>query len=57
MFDLCASEAPFKSFNSYDPANRGSFPRRRKPSSNVGRYTFMGDLNPFAGFRAPATDC
>jgi hypothetical protein len=22
-----------------------------------GRYTFMGDLNPFAGFRAPATGC
>jgi hypothetical protein len=26
-------------------------------SANVGRYTFMGDLNPFAGFRAPATGC
>ena len=26
-------------------------------SGNVGRYTFMGDLNPFAGFRAPATGC
>ncbi|HEX8970185.1 hypothetical protein, partial [Oryzihumus sp.] len=22
-----------------------------------GRYTFMGDLNPYAGFRAPATGC
>jgi len=22
-----------------------------------GRYTFMGDLNPFSGFRAPATGC
>jgi hypothetical protein len=22
-----------------------------------GRYTFMGDLNPFPGFRAPATGC
>jgi hypothetical protein len=27
----------------------------RRGSTNVGRYTFMGDLNPFAGFRAPAT--
>jgi hypothetical protein len=26
-------------------------------STNVGRYTFMGDLNPFAGFRQPATGC
>jgi hypothetical protein len=26
-------------------------------SDNVGRYTLMGDLNPFAGFRAPATGC
>jgi hypothetical protein len=26
-------------------------------STNVGRYTFMGDLNPFPGFRAPATGC
>ncbi|HWF58527.1 MAG TPA: hypothetical protein VG520_09250 [Candidatus Dormibacteraeota bacterium] len=27
------------------------------PSTNIGRYTFMGDLNPFAGFRSPATGC
>jgi hypothetical protein len=27
------------------------------PSANVGRYTFMGDLNPYPGFRAPATGC
>lgn len=27
------------------------------PSSNVGRYSLMGDLNPFPGFRAPATGC
>jgi hypothetical protein len=27
------------------------------PSSNVGRYTLMGSLNPFPGFRAPATGC
>jgi hypothetical protein len=27
------------------------------PSPNVGRYTFMGDLNPFPGFRQPATGC
>jgi hypothetical protein len=26
-------------------------------SGNVGRYTLMGDLNPFAGFRQPATGC
>jgi len=26
-------------------------------STNVGRYTLMGDLNPFAGFRNPATGC
>jgi hypothetical protein len=27
------------------------------PSTNIGRYTFMGDLNPFSGFRQPATGC
>jgi len=27
------------------------------PSTNVGRYTLMGDLNGFAGFRMPATGC
>ena len=26
-------------------------------STNVGRYTLLGDLNPFSGFRAPATGC
>ena len=26
-------------------------------SSTGGRYTFMGDLNPFPGFRQPATGC
>ena len=26
-------------------------------SANIGRYTLMGDLNPYAGFRAPATGC
>jgi hypothetical protein len=26
-------------------------------SANVGRYTLMGDLNPFPGFRQPATGC
>jgi hypothetical protein len=26
-------------------------------STNVGRYTLMGDLNPFPGFRGPATGC
>ena len=29
----------------------------QSPSTNVGRYTFMGDLNPFSGFRQPATGC
>jgi len=27
------------------------------PSANIGRYTLMGDLNPFPGFRVPATGC
>jgi len=26
-------------------------------SENLGRYSLMGDLNPFPGFRAPATGC
>jgi hypothetical protein len=26
-------------------------------SANIGRYSFMGDLNPFPGFRQPATGC
>jgi hypothetical protein len=26
-------------------------------SANVGRYSLMGDLNPFGGFRQPATGC
>ena len=26
-------------------------------STDGGRYTFMGDLNPFPGFRQPATGC
>ncbi len=29
----------------------------QSPSQNIGRYTFMGDLNPFPGFRQPATSC
>jgi hypothetical protein len=29
----------------------------QSPSDNVGRYTFMGDLNPYPGFREPATGC
>jgi hypothetical protein len=29
----------------------------QSPSANGGRYTLMGDLNPFAGFRQPATSC
>jgi len=27
------------------------------PTTNIGRYTFMGTLNRFAGFNAPATGC
>ena len=27
------------------------------PSINQGRYSFMGDLNPFAALRGPATGC
>jgi len=26
-------------------------------SANIGRYTLMGDINPFSGFRKPATGC
>jgi hypothetical protein len=29
----------------------------QSPSANLGRYTLLGDLNPYAGFRAPATGC
>jgi hypothetical protein len=29
----------------------------QSPSTNIGRYTLMGDLNPFPGFRQPATGC
>ena len=29
----------------------------QSPSANIGRYTFMGDLNPVPGFRQPATGC
>jgi hypothetical protein len=29
----------------------------QSPSTNIGRYSLMGDLNPFAGFRVPATGC
>jgi len=29
----------------------------QSPSANGGRYTLMGDLNPFPGFRGPATGC
>ena len=29
----------------------------QSPSTNVGRYTFMGDLNQFPGFQQPATGC
>ena len=29
----------------------------QNPSTNIGRYTLMGDLNRFAGFGQPATGC
>ncbi len=29
----------------------------QSPSANIGRYTLMGSLNPFPGFRQPATGC
>jgi hypothetical protein len=29
----------------------------QSPSTNGGRYTFMGDLNPYPGFHTPATGC
>ena len=29
----------------------------QKHSANVGRYSFMGQLNPFVGFQQPATGC
>jgi hypothetical protein len=29
----------------------------QSPSANVGRYTLIGELNPFSGFRQPATGC
>jgi len=29
----------------------------QQPSALVGRYTFMGDLNPYADFHQPATGC
>jgi hypothetical protein len=29
----------------------------QSPSTNLGRYSLMGDLNPFPGFRQPATGC
>jgi hypothetical protein len=36
------------------PNATGSEPNQ---SGIGGRYTLMGDLNPFPGFRAPATGC
>jgi hypothetical protein len=29
----------------------------QSPSDNIGRYTLLGDLNPYPGFRQPATGC
>ena len=36
--------------------NNASEPTQ-SPSTNLGRYSLMGDLNPFPGFRVPATGC
>ena len=36
--------------------NTTSQPTQNK-SSNIGRYSFMGDLNPYPGFQEPATGC
>jgi hypothetical protein len=36
--------------------NTVSEPTQSK-STNIGRYSLMGDLNPFPGFRQPATGC
>ena len=36
--------------------NNASEPTQ-SPSTNVGRYTLLGDLNPFPGFRQPASGC
>ncbi len=33
------------------------FMRLSPSTSQDGRYTFMGDLNPYPGFRQPATGC
>jgi hypothetical protein len=33
------------------------FMRLNPSTSQDGRYTFMGDLNPYPGFRQPATGC
>jgi hypothetical protein len=41
---------------SREAPNRTSEPTQKR-STNIGRYTLMGDLNPYAGFRAPATGC
>ena len=29
----------------------------QSPSTNIGRYSLLGDLNPFLGFHQPATSC
>jgi hypothetical protein len=47
-------EALLPWFMRLPPNATGSEPNQ---SGNGGRYTFMGDLNPFPGFRAPATGC
>ena len=47
-------EALLPWFMRLPPNATGSEPNQ---SASGGRYTFMGDLNPFPGFRAPATGC
>jgi hypothetical protein len=29
----------------------------QSPSANIGRYTLLGDLNPYAAFHQPASGC
>lgn len=47
-------EALLPWFMRLPPNATGSEPNQ---SGSGGRYTFMGDLNPFPGFRVPATGC
>ena len=48
--------SPLFALNDYGSTTAATEPAQTA-SANVGRYTLMGDLNPFAGFRQPATGC